>query len=62
MTGTNEGKLVELLPELRKQGIIAQVTRFARLSLEMNTRRESCQIRAHVGGGKIGSFQKLGAV
>ena len=62
MTGTNKVKLVELVPELEQRGIIAQVTRFARLSIDLHARRKSCEIRVNVGGGKIGRFRKLEAV
>ena len=59
MPGTNKVKLTELLPELKQRGIIAQVTKFARMSIDLHSKRKNCQIRANVGSGKVGSFQKL---
>ncbi len=55
-------KLVDLLPELEEREIIAQVTRFARLSIDLHSKRQSCEIRVNVGGGKIGRFKKLETV
>ncbi len=62
MTQKNGCELVDLLPELEEREIIAQVTRFARLSIELHSKRKSCEIRVNVGGGKIGRFRKLEAV
>ena len=62
MTGTNKVKLTELVPELEQRGIIAQVTRFAHLSIDLHSKRQSCEIRVNVGGGKIGRFKKLETV
>ena len=63
MKSTNEGlKLADLLPELEELEIIAQITRFARLSIDPHKARRSCEIRVNVGAGRTGRFRKLEAV
>ena len=62
MTQKNGCELVDLLPELEEREIIAQVTRFARPSIDLHSKRQSCEIRVNVGGGKIGRFKKLETV
>jgi hypothetical protein len=52
-------ELEDLIPELRRRELLAQVTRFAKLSIEFNDDRRSCEIRARVGSGRIGRFKKL---
>ena len=55
---SQETELERLIPELRRRELLAQVTRFARLSIDYHTHRRSCEIRAHVGGGRIGRFRR----
>ena len=54
-------ELEDLTPELCRRELLPQVIRFVEMSIEMHKERRSCEIRAHVGSGKIGSFEKLEA-
>lgn len=52
-------KLIDLLPELEELQVLDQVLGFSVLCLELLAERKNCQLRANVGGGRVGSFTKL---
>ncbi len=59
MTLSARAKLIELLPELEELQVLDQVLGFSMLCLELLAERKNCQLRANVGGGRGGSFNKL---
>ena len=52
-------KLIDLLPELEELQVLEQVLRFSMLCIDLLAERKDCQLRANVGGGRVGSFTKI---